>query len=209
MKSSGIILAGGKSSRMKFNKAFARITSQTAIEIIINKFQAFFSETIIISNDPEEYLHLGLPVFTDVYPRQGPVSGIHSALYHASNETIFLLGCDMPFIEMQVVEYMLQKLGEYDSVVPCIDSQLQPTSAVYHRKCLPLFTSCLENQRLKLIRIFYEEIDALLIQEEELVQFGNPREIFFNVNDPGALNIAREMAGRLIPLESNENQNTW
>ena len=89
MKSSGIILAGGKSSRMKFNKAFARITSQTAIEIIIKKFQAFFCETIIISNDPEEYLHLGLPVFTDVYPRQGPVNGIHSALYYASNESIF------------------------------------------------------------------------------------------------------------------------
>ncbi|MDD2511528.1 MAG: molybdenum cofactor guanylyltransferase [Syntrophomonas sp.] len=206
MKTSGIILAGGKSSRMKFNKAFARITSQTAIEIIIEKFTAFFSETMIITNDPELYLHLGLPVFTDVYPRQGPVSGIHSALYHAANEAVFLLGCDMPFVEMQVVEYMLQMLGDHDSVVPCIDSQLQPTSAVYHRKCLPLFTSCLENQRLKLTRIFYEEIDALVIQEEELAQFGNPREIFFNVNDPTALNTAKEMAGRLILSESSVNQ---
>ncbi len=209
MKASGIILAGGKSSRMKFNKAFAQITTLTAIEIIIKKFGDYFAETIIISNDPEPYMHLGVPVFPDVYPRQGPVSGIHSALYHASNDEIFLLGCDVPFIELSVVDYMLRKLEKYDSVVPRINLQLQPTSAVYHRKCLPLFTSCLENQRLKLIRIFKEELNALVIQEEEFVRFGNPREIFFNVNDPGALDIAREMAGRLIASENNENQSTW
>ena len=68
MKASGAILAGGKSSRMKFNKAFAQIDQQMSIEIIIHKFKSIFSETIIISNEPELFQGFNLPVFTDVYP---------------------------------------------------------------------------------------------------------------------------------------------
>lgn len=197
MKASGVILAGGNSSRMKFNKAFARITTETVIQIIKKKFITFFDETIIISNEPKLYSDLGVKVYTDIYPRLGPVAGIHSALSHAGNDVIFLLGCDMPFMNMETVAYMLQKINGYDSVVPEIKSRLQPTAAVYHRKCLPLFTRSLEEDKLKLIWVF-REMDALVLDENELQRFGNIEETFFNLNDQTALNRARTMAGRLL-----------
>ena len=195
MKTSGVILAGGRSSRMKFNKAFAEIGGRPVIHIIIDKFSKLFDETIIISNEPQFYEQLGLDIYPDVYPRMGPVSGIHSGLYHARYDTAFISGCDVPFINMELVEYMVNNLGDYDSVVPEIDSYLQPLSAVYSRKCLPVLTACLENNKVKLIRIF-EELNAKVLPRHELEKFGIVEEIFLNVNDIEALNIATKIAGR-------------
>jgi len=194
MEASGVILAGGKSSRMKFNKAFAEISGQPVINIIINKFAGLFDETIIISNEPELFNHLGPAVYTDIYPRMGPVSGIHSGLYHARYDRAFILGCDVPFINMELVEYMIAKMGDYDSIVPEIDSYLQPLAAVYNRKCLPILESCLQEDRVKLIRIF-EELNALVLGRNELEKFGIVEEIFLNVNDIEALNLAIKIAG--------------
>lgn len=195
MDASGVILAGGKSSRMKFNKAFAEISGQPVINRLINKFTDLFAETIIISNEPELFEPLGRPVYTDIYPRMGPVSGIHSGLYHARYDKAFILGCDVPFINMKLVEYMTNMLGDYDSVVPEIDSYLQPLAAVYSRRCLPILTACLAENRVKLVRIF-EELNALVLGRNELEKFGIVEEIFLNLNDIEALNLATKIAGR-------------
>lgn len=195
MKATGIILAGGKSSRMKFNKAFAEISGVPVINIIINKFARLFDETIIISNEPELYEHLGLAVYKDIYPRMGPVSGIHSGLCHARYDKTFICACDMPFINMDLVEYMISLLGDYDSVVPEIDSYLQPLSAVYSRKCIPILEACLKEDRVKLVRIF-EELNALVLNRSDLERFGIVEEIFLNVNDMTTLNLATKIAGR-------------
>lgn len=197
MKASGVILAGGKSSRMQFNKAFAQLTTETVIEILLKKFRVYFDETIIISNDPELYSEMGVEVYTDIYPRLGPVAGIHSALTHARNDAVFLLGCDMPFVNCETIDYMLAKLNGHDSVVPNIRSHIQPTAAVYHRKCLPVFDYHLAENKLKLILIF-NQLDALVLNESEFQQFGKTEEIFFNINDQEALKKARNMAGRLL-----------
>ncbi|MDD3270468.1 MAG: molybdenum cofactor guanylyltransferase [Syntrophomonadaceae bacterium] len=195
MKASGVILAGGKSSRMKYNKAFAEIAGRSVINIIVDKFARVFEEIIIISNEPQLYYELGPVVYTDIYPHMGPVSGIHSGLYHAHHDQAFILGCDVPFMNMELVEYMISLLGGYDSVVPEIDTYLQPLSAVYSKKCLPVLTNCLENNKVKLIRIF-EELNALTLNRNELEKFGAVEELFLNVNDLEALNRAKQIAGR-------------
>jgi molybdopterin-guanine dinucleotide biosynthesis protein A len=197
MKASGVILAGGKSSRMKFNKAFAEIAGRPVINILVEKFARLFDETIIISNEPQLYSELGPVVYTDIYPRMGPVSGIHSGLYHARYDQAFVLGCDVPFMNMELVEYMFTQLGDYDAVVPEIDSYLQPLSAFYSKKCLSVLTNCLENNKVKLIRIF-EELNSLIINRNELEKFGIVEEVFLNVNDMEALNMASQIAGRYL-----------
>lgn len=203
MEATGVILAGGRSSRMKFNKAFAEVAGRPVIETIIDKYARLFSETIIITNDPEEYQRYGLPIFTDVYPRRGPVSGIHASLYYASFDKVFVLGCDMPFMSMKLVQHMLDCLEGHDTVIPEIGGFLQPISAAYRKTCLPVLTECLENDKLKLVMVF-SELDTVKLTEAELSLFGNIPEIFLNVNDPEALDTARVLAGRLLTLENNE-----
>jgi molybdopterin-guanine dinucleotide biosynthesis protein A len=204
MHTSGVILAGGKSSRMKFNKAFAEIGGRRVIDIIIQKFNGVFDETIIISNDPDEYAAMGLPVYTDIYPRLGPISGIHAALSYAACETVFVLGCDMPFMSMDLVKFMLELLDGHDSVIPELDGFLQPISAVYKKTCLPVMTNCLEQQLLKLVLVF-KELDAVRLYESDMKRFGEVRDMFINVNDERALNLARSIAGRYAYPQAAQN----
>ncbi|NLV21403.1 MAG: molybdenum cofactor guanylyltransferase [Syntrophomonadaceae bacterium] len=182
---------------MKFNKAFAAITDKSVYQIILEKFRQSFDDIITISNEPHLYETPGALVFPDVYPGLGPVAGIHSALYHARYEAVFVMGCDMPFMDMDLVEYLFAHLADYDCVVPEIDGKLQPLSAIYSKKCLPVLTDCLNHDRLKLIRVF-EELNAKIIVEKDLASFGNIHEIFMNVNDPEALVLARMIAGRYL-----------
>ncbi|MEN6390526.1 MAG: molybdenum cofactor guanylyltransferase [Syntrophomonas sp.] len=198
MEISGIILAGGKSSRMKFNKAFAEIGGQRIIDILIDKFQKNFAETIIISNEPHLFSNLGVQVHTDLIPSLGPLSGIHAGLTYARNDRAFVCGCDMPFVSMEIVEYLLSRLGEHDSAVTEIEGRLQPTAAVYSRRCLPLLNESLERGWLKLVRLFYEQLDAVVVNESELAVFGDVNELFFNINDVDDLEKAQTIAGRLL-----------
>lgn len=198
MNTTGAILAGGKSTRMKFHKAFAEIKGRLVIEIIIEKFTQYFEETIIISNEPHLFHRFGLPVYSDIYPYLGPVAGIHTALERAVFDPVFVLGCDMPFINMKMVDHMIGLLGDFDSVVAKMNSSLQPTAAVYSKSCIPIFQRYLENERLKLTRIVEEDMKSLIIGEQDLSLFGPLHEQLFNVNDPQALEHARNMAGRLL-----------
>lgn len=197
MKITGAILAGGKSSRMKFNKALAIISGEPVFKIILDKFQLNFDETITISNEPEIYRDFGAVIYSDIYPGLGPVAGIHSALFNARYDRVFVMGCDMPFMNMELVSFLSDHLQDYDCVVPMLDNKLQPLSALYSKSCLPILTGCLENDKLKLIRIF-EELNHLVIPEMQLAQFGDPREIFMNVNDQTALVLAQQIAGRYL-----------
>ncbi|NLB52288.1 MAG: molybdenum cofactor guanylyltransferase [Syntrophomonadaceae bacterium] len=207
MKASGVINAGGRSTRMQFNKAFAEIGGKPLIEIIINKFEPFFSEIFIVSNQPELYEKYGYKTYPDIYPGKGPVGGIHTALHYAHFEQIFMLGCDMPFMDIRIAEFMLEKLYDKESAVPRIKGYLQPMSAAYSKKCLPRLTYSLETDRLKLTRLF-EELDAEIVEEEELERFGNLDEIFLNVNDQITLQKAAVIAGRAEPLENSVKMST-
>lgn len=196
MSASGVVLAGGRSTRMKFNKAFAEIGGKSSLQIILDKFNTVFSETIIICNNPELYAGMTDKIYTDVYPSLGPVAGIHSGLYHASSDMVFVLACDIPFIDTRLMGFMMDQLGGYQAVVPQVGGRLQPLAALYSRSCLPVFERCLQEDKLKLVRVF-EELDTLIIPETELARFGKVEEIFFNVNDAAALQKAQELAGRL------------
>ncbi len=195
-KACGAILAGGKSSRMKFNKAFAEIHDKPVIETVINKFTAFFAETIIISNQPEPFQKYGLKVYKDIYPYRGPVAGIHAALYYARFDPVFVISCDVPFIDMDLVAHMIDQIDSHQAVAIEMDSYIHATAAVYSKKCLPVFQDCLENDKLKLTRIV-AEMDSLILKEKDLQQYGDLSELLLNVNDQVTLELAREIAGRL------------
>lgn len=197
MDTTGVILAGGKSQRMRFNKAFAKLNDKPLIEIILDKFKAFFAETLIISNIPEFYQHYGVGVYRDVYPGLGPVSGIHAGLTYAKNPRLFVVACDMPFVQMDLVAYMLDELQGFQAVVVNINGYPQATGAVYSRECLDVFTNCIRADKLKAGLIF-RELRTRVLKPDDLVRFGNVEEIFYNINDETDLVYARELAGRYL-----------
>lgn len=195
---SAAILAGGRSSRMGSNKALERLNGVTVMQYILDRLRPQFQEILIVTNEPALFNRYPGRVITDIYPRKGPIAGIHAALSHISEKRLFLLSCDMPFVEAALIRHMLGLAADYDAVIPVVAGRIQPTAAVYQQSCLPLLTDCLENDKLKLTRIF-GDLHTLYVEEAVLSAFGPVREMFFNINDPAALKKAREIARGASP----------
>jgi molybdopterin-guanine dinucleotide biosynthesis protein A len=189
------ILSGGRSSRLGTNKALADLNGITVLEYILNRLQPHFSETFIVTNEPQLYAHYPARVITDIFPRKGPIAGIHAALKASSGGPLFVLSCDMLFVNIELVEYLFRQAAGYDAVVPVVKGYLQPTAAVYNQSCLQIMTDCLEKDLLKLTRVF-EAIKTRYVDESCLSSFGPLEELFFNINDAAALQKARELARR-------------
>ncbi len=132
----GVILAGGKSSRMGTNKSFLKIGNQTIIERIVELMKSIFSEVIIITNSPDEYRFLNLPLFEDIYKWKGPLAGIHSALVHSATEKLFVLSCDVPLMSREMIEYIVNYKSEKPIVFCEAAGYHQPLVGVYSKVIL-------------------------------------------------------------------------
>ncbi|NSW81951.1 MAG: molybdenum cofactor guanylyltransferase [Syntrophothermus sp.] len=198
LNASGVILSGGMSSRMAENKAFSRVGGKRIIDIIVAKFKDRFEEIFIVSNQPELYDDLGVKVVSDIIPGKGPLSGLHSGLSHSRAPAILAVACDMPFINLALGEWMIKLLPGYDVVAPLIGGRFQPLFAVYAKSCLPVFERCLSENKLKISRIYKEELEVRYVTEEEVALFGQAEIMFYNVNSRDNLLKAQEIAKEVI-----------
>ncbi|MFI5269802.1 MAG: molybdenum cofactor guanylyltransferase, partial [Chloroflexota bacterium] len=112
---SGVLLAGGKSSRMGANKALLRFASgETVIERIISSIRPLCPELLIVTNTPAEYEFLTLPMFPDAYPGASSLGGIYTGLLHAPSERALVLSCDLPLVNAELLSHLLALPFDYD-----------------------------------------------------------------------------------------------
>lgn len=178
----GVILAGGKSSRMGSNKSFLKFGNQTIIERIVDLMKSLFSEVIIITNSPDEYKHLNLPLFEDIYKWKGPLAGIHSALINSTTERVFVISCDMPLMTDEMIKYII----DYKSDKPVIFCKAagyhQPLSGIYSKTVINKIEDVLNSKQVsdKSFHQFLKSIDAEIIHPENLNFYTD--DLFFNLN---------------------------
>lgn len=136
-KMTGIILAGGKNSRMGTNKAFLKLDGILLIERIKAVLNELFPEIIIVTNDPLSYTRLfSAVIVTDIYKNKGALGGIYAGLFFASENHAFITACDMPFINKDLIAHLAGLAANYDIVVPQGADGMQPLHAVYSKNCL-------------------------------------------------------------------------
>ncbi len=195
LQATGILLAGGKNSRMKKNKAFLELEGQPLVERSLQMLKGIFSEVLLSSNEPQLYEQFGVKVMPDLMPDQGPIGGLQAGLRAASYETSFFVACDMPFLDSGLIRLLSRWAKEYDVVVPQAGGGLNPLHAFYARTCLPFIEENIRSGHLKIID-FYPQCKVRYVGEEELAAAGgmsSEREVsaaerlrraFLNVNTP-------------------------
>ncbi|WP_366924144.1 molybdenum cofactor guanylyltransferase [Metallumcola ferriviriculae] len=179
----GIILAGGKSTRMGSSKALLNIGGKTVVQRVIEVLQTIFPQIIIVANDEETYRHLGYPIVGDIISGYGPLGGLHAGLTASSSEVNFLVACDMPLLQPALIRFMISQTKDYDAVLPKSGPYLEPLHAVYKRSCLPAVEKVMAAGRKK-VTSFFDDISINYLEEEELVAYGQPKRAFLNVNTP-------------------------
>jgi len=196
MAASGIILAGGKNSRMGANKALLTIGNSTFIQGTVHSLRQFCTEVIVVTNEPDRYQGLGVKVTEDIIPNKGPLSGVHAGLTVSANFHNFVVACDMPFLDWTLGKYMVDKINGLDVLIPRSGEYLQPLHAVYSKNCIRPIEKCLKQEKcitqdiLKVIA-FYPEVKVGYLDEEDIRGLANLEQVFFNVNTPEDLKKAR------------------
>jgi molybdenum cofactor guanylyltransferase len=186
----GVILSGGKNTRMGENKAFLRVGEERLIDRTVRLFRRVFREVIIVTVSPLDYLDQEATIVTDIIQEKGALGGLYTGLFYTTEEYAFLAACDMPFLNIAFMEYMVQQATGYDIVVPAPPDGLQPLHAIYARRCLPDIRANLDRNRLQ-IKGFYHGHPILKISPEVLGAFDPEGRMFLNVNTPEDLHKLR------------------
>lgn len=180
---SGVILAGGKSRRYGRNKALVNIDGIPLIERVVRVMQSVFQDLILITNTPDEYAYLKLPMHEDLIKGLGPLGGILTGLTAISSDAGFFVACDMPFLNRELIYYMVEKREGFDVVVPRVSEQMETLHAIYSRACLPAIRRLVNSHEYQTLR-FFPEVSVRYIEEDEIRSFDPELRSFFNVNSP-------------------------
>ncbi len=192
------IIAGGKSSRMGTDKSFVMVAGKPLIEHVLERVSGLGqAATILITNKPDAYASLHLPMYGDLLPDKGSLGGIYTAIHHSQTDYTLCVPCDTPFIQPALLRYMLalqaSEGGPYDVVVPRVENYPQGLHALYSKACLAPIRERIDADRLNVIG-FYPQVRARYIDEPEYQPFDPKGLTFFNINTPDELAQAQQIA---------------
>jgi len=177
------IQAGGGSSRMGRDKSFVPYLGRPMIEVVRQQVQDLGDEMLVVTNNPEPYTYLNLPLYPDQYADHGPLAGIFTALTAAAHPHILVVACDMPSLNRDLLRYLVSLKGSADVIVPRWDRFPEPLHAVYGKRCLPAIESDLKSGKLK-ITGFFANVKVRYVEREEIERFDPQGQSFTNVNTP-------------------------
>jgi len=199
-----LILAGGPSSRMGADKAWLEIDGQPMIARVLRRALPVAAETIISTNEPGRFRAVAeafpLPalVVTDRMGA-GPLAGLHAGLSVASHELVLALGTDMPFVDPEVLSYLIGLAGGYDAVVPQVvnrnsgAAELEPLHAVYRTSCLGAIERHLRAGHRRMVA-FLPDVRTCIVPWEQIALLDPGFRSFLNINTPEDLTAARLLA---------------
>ncbi|MFQ5657831.1 MAG: molybdenum cofactor guanylyltransferase [Candidatus Methylomirabilales bacterium] len=182
MMISGVILAGGKSTRMGRNKAVLEIGGKRLIDRLVDGLQGIFPEVIIVANTPGLYDYLGVRVVPDLIPGKGSLGGIYTAAAEASHPWAYVMACDMPFFNSPLIRYLASLTTDWDAVVPYTDDW-EPLYALYAKACLPAMERLVRSDDLKISR-FFPSVRVRRVDRAEIRPYDPQGLSLFNMNTP-------------------------
>lgn len=186
MNVSAIILAGGNSSRMKYNKEFIKIGDEFLVHKQIKKLQSLFDEVIIVSNNKEHYKDYNVLVVNDILIGNTPIIGLHSGLVNSSNKYNYVIACDMAFINIDFIEYMISLLDGHEAYVAKYNNYIEPFNAIYSKSIIPKIESFLEGNNYGFQRLV-KNLNTEFISEQKVSFFQQSMDMFKNINNESDL----------------------
>ena len=197
----GIILAGGSSSRLGQDKALIKAAGMTLIERVVQRLQLVVDEIVLVTDDPLRVSFLGLPMVEDTFAGVGTLGGLHAGLAALEAEYGVAVGCDMPFLNPDLLRYLISLRHGYDVVMPMLGKYYEPLHAVYGKRCLPAIEETIEAGQGRIMHAC-SCAHVRYVQDTQMVPYDPGLLSFFNVNEPQDL----ERMHALLKVEADGTQ---
>ncbi len=181
---SAVVLAGGSSKRMGQDKSQLTLAGMTMLEIIVEKLGKVFDEIIVVGESEEQTRNLPVIFTRDIIvkPVKNSLTGVHAGLIRSSSDYSLVVACDMPFLNLNLLEYLSEyPVKDYDLVVPLIKDCHQSLHAVYSKRCVDYIAEHL-NQDYYRIGYFITQINTKYISQQEIEKYDPEFLSFLNIN---------------------------
>ena len=187
------ILAGGKSKRMGQDKAFLQVGKKMVIERVIEQVQALTDDLFINTNTPDVFAQFNLPMVGDIHADMAALGGIYSAIHAAQHKRVLVVACDMPFLNVDLLSYLIKLSPTADVVAPLIHPpQPETMHTVYSKTCLPAIEKRLLANKLRIIG-FFDDVTVRYVEQKEIAAIDPHLYSFVNMNTPHDLERVRKL----------------
>lgn len=181
MNVSAIILAGGKSTRMHYNKEYIKVQTEYLVHTQIKKLKQHFEEVIVVSNNIEHYTDFDVKVVQDILHGQSPLIGLHAGLIHSKNKYNYVIACDMPEFSHEYVSWLINRISHDEAYVATNNGYIEPFHAIYSKSITTKIEDYVISKQYGLQR-FIMTLNHIKLIEEEINRF-NPKKLFRNINN--------------------------
>jgi molybdopterin-guanine dinucleotide biosynthesis protein A len=197
IKGVGIILGGGRSSRIGQEKCLLKLNDRPVFEIVLSKLKPLVKEIILVTNTPQLFDEDNkFKIVTDEIPYQGPLGGILAGLSSSSEKYNLVVACDMPFLNTDLIDFLFNEISDEDVIIPCSEKGIEPLHAIYSKDCLPVIRRKLESGKKRVIS-FFDEVKIKYIDKEKIKEFDPKYLSFFNINTPEDWELAQKISKSL------------
>jgi molybdopterin-guanine dinucleotide biosynthesis protein A len=196
----GVLLAGGKSLRMGEDKRYLVVGEQTLLERGLAVLRSIFQEVLVVIAQDGPPLGVDARVVRDLVPDCGSLGGLYTGLTQATTPSIFVVACDMPFLDQAVIAQFTSRRATADIVMAKLGGRLHPMHALYGKRCLPVVEQMIRARQLKIQELVsHASIRVQYVTEADLLTIDPSGRSFQNVNTPADLEAARSLLAQLPP----------
>ncbi|MCY4612721.1 MAG: molybdenum cofactor guanylyltransferase [Nitrospira sp.] len=192
---SGVVLAGGKSRRMGMDKRSLSIHGKPLLDRVLSVLLDVFPEVLLVLAEEDISRHEDrIKIVTDLVPGCAAVGGLYTGLYYARCPRVFVVACDMPFINPAVIELFSQKSEATDIVLAQLVNGLQPLHGLYAKKCLTCLKEMIDARDLRLQNMAdHPGLTVRRIPESEIRSVDPQLLSFLNLNSPADVELAKKI----------------
>jgi molybdopterin-guanine dinucleotide biosynthesis protein A len=182
------------------DKAWVELDGKPLVVRVMDALKQVCDEIIIVTNEGYKYEQFDARLTADIFPNTGSLGGIYSGLHAAQNNFAVAVACDMPFLNVELLKYLISSAPEADVVIPSVrdehkavkknldghaqtakDLHLHPLHAVYNKNCLTPIADAVQRGDLRMIS-FHDAVRVRVIPEIEINKFDSKHISFWNVN---------------------------
>jgi molybdenum cofactor guanylyltransferase len=196
----GVLLAGGKSRRMGEDKRYLVVGEETLLERGLGVLRSVFQEVLVVIAQDSPPVGVDARVVRDLVPECGGLGGLYTGLMRATTSSIFVVACDMPFLDRTVIAQFTSRRATADIVMAKLAAQLHPMHALYGKRCLPVLEQMIQARQLKIQELVsHASLRVQYVTEADLLAIDPSGRSFQNVNTPADLEAARSLLVRVPP----------
>lgn len=204
MNCGALVLAGGRSSRLGFDKALIRMDGQPLVEWLPVFLSSFFSPVAVVADRRDRYT-LHVPLLADTALGAGPLAGIAAGLQALDAPALFVCAVDMPLLRPALLRRLLQEIDGFDLAIPIRDAGYEPLCAIYSRSSLPVIRQRLEQHHLRLQDLPHI-LHTRIVAGREWQEDDPAGDSFLSINTLDDFNHLRERAHQLGHLLERQSQ---